>query len=350
MNQPGTARAVLVGIDSYAAGWRLDGAVRDACLLASWLVGQGVPRERITLLASPVREVDGIRVRPADHATVRSVLVDELAATDSDFLFIHWGGHGVVDGAESRRLFCADATAVDKRNIDLSSLLVALRSSLYRHPHQAVLVDACQTFVEDLRLAHALTTEPFPRGQPRPGVVQRVLMAASPGEVAANERSTGLFSSVVREELTGWPPDLDVLRERVAGRFAALRARGRTAQSPSYLWSRGESGEDLVSVSVPERSRVSTAVVGELADLLLRIDEFAHESSRWQIVLQLLPREIVAAYSAHGSQKMQLISLVRTCERFPGGPAALLDAVRTTVASDSERARVETAFHRVWPI
>jgi hypothetical protein len=354
--RPEVSRAVLVGIDEYAAGWKLDGPAHDARLLATHLLDTGVPPERITLLLAPA-EVDqdhfGIRVRAADYRTVRSVLVNELSAEESEFLLLHWGGHGVVDGAESRRLFCADATAVDKRNIDVNSLLAALRSTLYRHPRQAVLIDACQNHVEDLNLVHGLPTESFPRGNPSGGVTQRVLMAASPGQLAVNDghRGTGLFSSVVRAELgTEWPPNLDVLRERVSTRFVELRATGRTAQVPSYLWSRGTDGEGVVFTPTRTRTdRLPAVALGELVDLLLDLDEFARESSRWEIVLQLLPREIASALSGVGPQRLQVISLIRTCERFPHGPAALLDAIRTAVADDSARARVEASFKQLWP-
>lgn len=352
--RPEKSSAVLVGIDRYAAGWRLDGPVHDARLMATRLVEVGIPPERITLLLSPGDgDHHGIPVRPADYRTVRTVLVNELSAATSEFLLICWGGHGVVHAMENRRLFCADATTVDKRNVDLNSLLAALRTTLYRHPRQAVLVDACQNHVEDLNFARELPAESFPRGAPSGDVTQKVLLAASPGQVALNDghRGTGLFASVVREELGAeWPPNLDVLREKVSRRFVELRAAGRTAQVPSYLWSRGSDGENLVFTAARTRTgKLPTTAVGSLADLLLDLDEFAHGSARWQVVLQLLPREIVAALSGSGSQRLQVIDLIRTCERFPHGPAALLDAVRAAVADDSSRARVEAAFRDAWP-
>lgn len=351
---PEESTAVLVGIDRYAAGWRLDGPAHDARRMADRLLEAGIPPERITLLLSPGEgDHQGIPIRPADYGTVRTVLVDELSATTSEFLLIGWGGHGVVQGTETRRLFCADATTVDKRNVDLNSLLAALRSTLYRHPRQAVLVDACQNHVEDLNFAQDLPAESFPRAVPSREVSQKVLLAASPGQVALNDgnRGTGLFAAVVHEEMGAeWPPNLDVLREKVSRRFVELRAAGRTAQVPSYLWSRGSDGENLLFTPARTRTgKLPTATVGKLADLMLDLDEFAHGSARWQLVLQLLPREVVSALSGSGSQRLQVIDLIRTCERFPHGPAALLDAVRTAAADDSARARVEAAFEEAWP-
>lgn len=352
--RPEASSAVLVGIDRYAAGWRLDGPVHDARLLATRLLEHGVPPERITLLLSPGEgDHDGIPVRPADYRTVRTVLVEELSAGTSEFLLLSWGGHGVVQGSERRRLFCADATAVDKRNVDLNSLLTALRSTLYRHPRQAVLVDACQNHAEDLDLAHDLPAESFPHGAPSAAVTQKVLLAASPGQVAVNDgaRGTGLFASVVRQEWgREWPPNLDVLRERVGARFVDLRAAGRTTQVPSHLWSRGVDGETLLFTATRTRTgRLPTSAVGALADLLLDLDELAGEASRWQVVLQLLPREIASALSGAGPQRLQVIDLIRTCERFPHGPAALLAAIHAAVADDSVRERVAAAFREAWP-
>jgi Effector-associated domain 2 len=352
--RPEASSAVLVGIDHYAAGWRLEGPAHDARLLATRLLELGVPPERVTLLLSPGSgEFLGIPIRPADYATVRSVLVEELAARPSEFLLLSWGGHGVVRGTDQRRLFCADATAVDKRNVDLNSLLAALRSTLYRHPRQAVLVDACQNHVEELNLEHELPSESFPRGAPSASVTQKVLLAAGPGQVAVNDgpRGTGLFSSVVREEWGAeWPPNLDLLRERVGRRFVELRAAGRTTQVPTHLWTRGADGETVLFTA--DRTRAGglpTATVGALADLLLDLDELAGGPSRWQVILQLLPREMASALSGVGPQRLQVIDLIRTCERFPGGQKALLDAVHAAVADGSARARVTEAFGKAWP-
>ncbi len=366
VRQTGT-RAVVVGVEEYAAGasWRLDGPALDACRFAEWLIGRGVPAGNVSLLVSPLRDNEeavvryGFDVQPADHATVRATLLDGLHDSRSDFLILYWGGHGVVDGGDTRRLFCADASIADKRNLDLTALLNSLRSSFYpHHPRQAILIDACQNLVEQLHLAHTLPAEVFPLGNPSPSCEQRVLLAASPGEVAVNidGRKTGLFSEVLRAELSTapvdtWPPDLHALRDRIDQRFTELRAIGKTRQVPSYLWYRGAQGETEVVFS-PTRSvaprPVSLAALGELTDVLLTIDEFAHEPSRWQII-RLMPREIASAVSSVGTQRLQVIDLLRSCERFASGPSALVDAIRTALPDDFERRKAEEAIDRVWP-
>lgn len=95
--------------------------------------------------------------------------------------------------------------------------------------------------------------------------------------------------------------------------------------------------------------RVSLTELGELTDLLLSIDEFAHEPSRWQII-RLMPREIASAVSSAGTQRLQVIDLLRSCERFASGPSALVDAIRTALPDDSRRKKAEEAIDRIWPV
>jgi hypothetical protein len=319
----------------------------------------------VSLLISPLTENadavarHGFDIRPADYATVRATLLDGLRDSGSDFLMLYWGGHGVVDGGDTRRLFCADATTADKRNLDLTALLNSLRSSFYpNYPRQAILIDTCQNLVEQLYLAHTLPAEVLPVGSPRLSCEQRVLLAASPGEVAVNidGRKTGLFSEVLRAELTAepvgtWPPDLDALRDRINQRFTELRAKGKTRQVPTYLWYRGaQGGAEVVFSPIPSTAprSVSLTALGELTDVLLSIDEFAHEPSRWQII-RLMPREIASAVSSAGTQRLQVIDLLRSCERFDSGVSALVDAIRTALPDDSRRRKAEEAINRVWP-
>jgi len=141
----------------------------------------------------------------------------------------------------------------------------------------------------------------------------RSLRSTSSGEAAVNVdgRKTGLFSEVLRAELATapagtWPPDLDVLRDRIDLRFMQLRTIGKIRQVPSYLWYRGaQGGEEVVFSAVPSVAprSVSLAALGELTDALLSIDEFAHEPSRWQII-RLMPREIASAVSSVGPQRL----------------------------------------------
>src|SRR5438477_462860 len=72
-----------------------------------------------------------------------------------------------------------------------------------------------------------------------------------------------------------WPPDLAALTAAIAGRFADLRARGRTRQAPSYLWYREPHGEQRIPVLAPPSpsARLDLAAMRAIAAPLLDIDE-----------------------------------------------------------------------------
>ena len=72
-----------------------------------------------------------------------------MPAWRADLFWLFWSGHGALTSEGSLRLFYADASTDDKRNLDWSSLLTALRSDLYPGlPRQTGIVDACQTYAE----------------------------------------------------------------------------------------------------------------------------------------------------------------------------------------------------------
>src|SRR6476646_10402156 len=130
--------AIVVGVEAYSAGptWNLNGPALDACRFAKWLDRSGVPKGNITMLLSPlignVDKIDEMRpdfnIRVATAENVRRVFVNELHDRSSDLLIIYWGGHGVMEDGDIRRLLYADAANNDKRNLNLTSLLKALRS------------------------------------------------------------------------------------------------------------------------------------------------------------------------------------------------------------------------------
>jgi hypothetical protein len=271
--------AVVVGIEQYQAGepWRLTGPALDACRFIQWLTKRGVPADRITALVSPLPEnaeavtqqLRAHRVFNADQSTALKVLTQYLPSQASDLLIVYWGGHGVMDG-ESRRLIYADATTQNKWNLNLSEFLNCMRSHIFaKHPRQIVLVDACMKLASQLGWETTMPDHKLARGREEPDRDQRVLMAASPGERAANVDAlrAGLFSLVLQEELNSlppgtWPPDADWLRDRVSERFQRLRSKHRTNQVPSYIWFRSRSRENTLFSSGVPAARVSAAAVG----------------------------------------------------------------------------------------
>ncbi|TDC06557.1 caspase family protein, partial [Streptomyces sp. 8K308] len=245
---PRRTAALVVGIERYAAGpaWRLPGPARDALRFRAWLLSAGVPERNVLLhLAPEFGDIAGVPHRPAGQADIRHALLTELPALAPEVVWIWWGGHGVLDEQENNRLFCADATVADKRNLHLESARATLASELLPgHTRQIWVVDACRTFVEDHRFRNSLPTETLPAGRRTGAHQQAVLLAATRGQPAVNDplRRAGLFSDALLDVLDGlaedpaagpWPPDPDALYERTTARLDLLRQRGSTEQLPT---------------------------------------------------------------------------------------------------------------------
>lgn len=250
---PQCTYALVVGIEKYNAGpsWDLDGPVNDARNFANWLCSRGVPPKNVFLFLSPLDKNQNSKLASPKFAeqealqqNISRTITDVLPQKQGDLLYIFWGGHGIITAAGERRLFYADATQKNKRNLDLESLLLSLRSDfLCSFPRQIYIVDACANYIADPRLP-IVAGETFSSGPPRKGCAQFVLLAAKTGEVAKNDskRRTGLFSAAIMEELaeadSSWPPDMEKLANNIESRFERLRQLGSVQQTPTYLWFR----------------------------------------------------------------------------------------------------------------
>ncbi|MCS0601372.1 caspase family protein [Streptomyces sp. LP11] len=333
--RPERTHAVVVGVERYAAGaaWDLPGPAADARRFTAWLRGRGVPAAHIQLLLAPLAGAGGPEVdvpsAGAGREAVQEVLTRRLPALEGDLLWVFWGGHGVTDAQGHRRLFYADAAADDKRNLDLDAWLTACTTDLLPgFRRQIWLVDSCQTFVEDLALARALPAEVPPGGDRLPGREQFVLLASGPGQRAANDPvgQTGVFSRAVLAELAGadgWPPDMNAVAERVIAGFTS------GGQRPTSLWYRSW-GDDVRELAFPAARRraepVPDAALSELVNLLAGWPGMTDRDQR-QLVLGMLPPDLSGAIPRLGAPRPDLISIVRTCRRHPGGLAALVAAV-----------------------
>ncbi|MER5262751.1 hypothetical protein ABTZ99_11835 [Actinosynnema sp. NPDC002837] len=283
--------AIVVGIEEYAAGgrWRLDGPVPDACRFTAWLLSRGVPPSNITLLTAPLEQnrhlveehrAGGVDVVDARAETVRERLITRLPEEHSDLLLVHWGGHGVIDERNERRLIYNDSRAHDRRNLNVTRLLALLRSAPYRgHPHQRIIIDSCLTSARETGWRTGLPDESFQPNDTLPAVDQLSLFAASDGERAKNDDAlqTGLFSNAVLESLgqvpdEQWPPDFTDVRRDVGTTFETLRAERRTRQVPSHIWFRGGSDEDYLVFTTEPRS--PSAGAGALGLALLTPAEY----------------------------------------------------------------------------
>lgn len=360
-------RALVVGIERYAAGptWNLNGAAVDGVRFVEWLLDNGVEPANITFLASALPENMAVlqrvevQARPADSVTVDTVLRHELREDAADCLIIYWGGHGVVDGGGNRRLYCADATQADKRNLDVTDLLNSLMTTYYpRFSQQLVIVDACQRLTGELRLVHTLPHLTLPTGPAAPERSQHVLFATTPGQVALNDpvNRTGIFTRELLDclkagvGLRDWPPDAEPLATELDSRFTSVRQRPFGGQTPSYFWRRTPTRDGLV-YSLPPASTESYLTIAQLQCLLDVMTNVPELSSvpPLQAIVALLPNKIRGGVPYSGVPRQDLLSLLRTCDRYATGRAALVGALDTGMSLRDDFDRVMAAIDRCWP-
>jgi hypothetical protein len=348
---PERTYALVVGVERYDAGpdWNLDGPASDATRFVSWLSERGVPADQMAVFLSPLNQTPplppGVMAEPARREQVTEAITRTLPGWRGDLLWLFWAGHGVLTRDDHIRLFYADASTEDKRNLDLPSLLTTLRSDRYpSFPRQVGLVDACQTYADRLQFATTLPTDTFSYGQPLPGREQFVMYAASAGQLAANlgGARAGLFSQVVMEELAkadhdDWPPGMDLVATQVDRRFTQLRAAGHAEQTPtSFRWRPWTGGERILGETPPEptaaasppvRRPPSALAMRELVDRLLDVEVVADPLSRAAIVRRL--RKGLATSIRHdAAARVHVVNIVTRCLDFPGGLAELMEAVR----------------------
>lgn len=249
---PKKTTAIVVGVENYNAGqsWNLNGPAHDACQFATWLCDRQVPPENISLFISPLAEnrelalPNGLSFQAATEQNVTGWIEKELAQSTPDLLYFYWGGHGVITTAGERRLFYADATVANKKNLDLNALLAFLRTNYFHAralSRQIILVDTCANYVENMGTAKELPHWSFPNGKPLDNREQYVLMAAKPGELAKNlgAEKTGLFTKELMVELDksdNHLPDMQTLTQNLQIRFEKLRTENKAEQTATFMW------------------------------------------------------------------------------------------------------------------
>ncbi|MFD4130847.1 caspase family protein [Streptomyces goshikiensis] len=349
---PARTFALIVGIERYAAGpsWDLPGPANDALRFRSWLLRAGVPERNVMLCLDPLADRD-VPYHPADHGTLRGLLLSRLPALEGEMLWVWWGGHGVLDQAERLRLLCADAGTADKRNLDLESMRTTLASDLLPgFGRQVWIVDACQTFEEEYGFRTSLPDEGLPTGRRVRGHHQTLLLAATRGQRAANDpgRGTGLFSECVLDVLEGSPPgqpwpDPEAVFRDVRERVAALRAGRRTEQVPSLRIVGPEWREEIEPPAgpgaslPPQPSQPSQPPLPRLVDALLAYP-MTHDPAERQLMVSSLPAGRTARMQRHAKARTDLIGIIRTLSERPGEVWLLYDAV-TLLDDDPGRAQ-----------
>ncbi|MEU1816285.1 caspase family protein [Streptomyces roseifaciens] len=350
---PDRVFALVVGIEQYAAGpsWELPGPARDALRFRDWLLARGVPEQNVMLhLAPAVGFASPVAYDRADYASLRHRLVTHLPGLDGDVLWIWWGGHGVLAEDEHIRLYTADATVSDKRNLDLESARRHLASDAVPGlTRQIWVVDACQTFAEEHAHRQALPGEQLPLGG-RENVHEQVLMlAADRGQRAVNDpaRATGLFSAAVLDilqeetnagEATG-PAKIENLFRRVRERIAELRLTGHTGQLPRLVLH----GGDLTETVRPAPAAVRPGQVrAHLIGALLAYPFMADPAQR-QIMVRLLDTPAVQTMNRGSDPRSDATAIYLGLRRVPGGLWLLYDAVTLLDPDEELAAGLESA-------
>ncbi|WP_420036720.1 effector-associated domain 2-containing protein [Streptomyces sp. cg28] len=346
---PRRVTALVVGIEEYAAGddWRLPGPAHDAVRFRDWLRGRGVPEDNILLHLAPAPgQLPDVPHRPADQATLHHTFVEELPWSRGEFLWVWWGGHGVLDQEERIRLYCADATAQGRRNLDLESACRLLASdAVSGFGRQMWVVDACQTFDERHRFPLSPSTERLGAGGRTTVHEQALLLAASRGQRAANDPvlRSGLFSGLVLDELgrpgVGVAPDPERL-------FAAVQARvekevwaaGRSDQLPTLILRRPGHERTLGPPDGPRAGATgSLSALNRVVEALLAYPSTHGPDERQTLILMLDPR-LTARMRRNPAPRPDLVAVVTALR----GRADALWTLYTAVTSfDDDPARAD---------
>ncbi|GAA5204315.1 effector-associated domain 2-containing protein [Streptomyces thinghirensis] len=355
---PARVHALVVGVEAYDAGtgWDLPGPARDAVRFHRLLRAAGVPEANIRLHLAPLPPyVPEVPYAPADHATLRRVLVRELPAARGDVLWVWWGGHGVLDRSGHLRLFCADATTDDKLGIDLDSALERYAGdAVPGFADQLWIVDACETFEEALAFREPLPPDALPVGRRSTAHRQSLLRAAGRGRAAANDpvRATGLFSDVLlalladRTAVLPAPPDAEELFPAVRARIAAHRDAGRTLQYPEIRLQSPERTEILAPAAPNGRERQVSPLL-RAVDALLAYPLMSDPTERQTVVATLGPG-VTGTLSRHTKARTDATGILNALARHrPQALWELFDAV-VSVDDDPERgAELEVALREL---
>ncbi|MGW1167688.1 effector-associated domain 2-containing protein [Streptomyces sp. NPDC002550] len=352
---PARVHALIVGVEAYDAGpaWDLPGPARDAVRFHRLLRTAGVPEHQLRLHLAPLPpHVPELPYAAADHATLRRVLVRELALAQGDILWVWWGGHGVLDRSGRLRLFCADATTADKLGIDLDSALERYAGDAVPGlARQMWVVDACETFEEDLAFREQLPPDALPVGGRNLVHHQTLLRAAGRGRAAANDpvRGTGLFSDVLlglladRAAVLPAPPDPEELFPAVRARIGALREAGRTLQYPEIRLQSPERTETLPPSAPPSAARPASPLL-RAVDALMAYPLMADPAERQAVVAALDPSH-TATLPRHTKARTDATHLLNHLAKRPAEALwSLYDAVVSVDDDPGRGAELEAAL------
>jgi vWA-MoxR associated protein C-terminal domain/Caspase domain/Effector-associated domain 2 len=340
--QPATTHALVVGIETYGTiPETLDGPAPDACAFVQWLLSRGVPAENVHLHLAPkprdepVPLPPGVRAQDATDESVRGTL-RALHEVEASFLFVYWSGHAFeLDGR--LRMLVSDSDPIEIRNLDLDSLLYALRTNRFgRIENQAIFVDTCRLPVPDGQRRLFRAGDVTAGASLRP-YSQLVLLSAQRNQAAANKRKTGVFSELLLVELDAtpqapWPPDL----EAVAQQLHPTTAQG-DPQLPALWrfrgWEDARDEVEILSQGDRPKPRPATALTPERQCQLLELIAASPETGTLEGRERVLGRlqrgpDVHTLAPDLARSDAALVRLVELCGNWPDGIMDLVGAVR----------------------
>lgn len=247
--KPEETIALVVGIEKYKINdnWNLKGPAHDACRFAHELRRRKVPIENIALFLSPLPCTnldvpENMNYEDACENTIIYFLTETLRKKPYKALIIFWGGHGVGDIEDVRRVFYADAKEDNKSNLNINDLRSTLRTDLYNFKKQIFIFDVCTNFLETSGWYSRIPNRELAKGGGvRMGEYFGLFAAQLGGSaINLNEEKTGLFSKYFLENLENmddgvWPPDIVKLQNDLGNLFEDLYAEGKYYQIPNFF-------------------------------------------------------------------------------------------------------------------
>ncbi|WP_439383362.1 effector-associated domain 2-containing protein [Amycolatopsis lexingtonensis] len=110
------------------------------------------------------------------------------------------------------------------------------------------------------------------------------------------------------------------------GSFRRIPVKVKAGEHPAWAWLRVFGAVNGVSVSASQEAK--PGAFPALIDALLAVPCVRKAESR-RLLLEMFPRrEIADAVPYHAEDRLHVIALARTCERYAGGMADLLAAIR----------------------
>jgi hypothetical protein len=359
MSEREKTQALLVGIEKYEAGkeWDLKGPAMDVHRIAKWLQDQCVPAKNLKIFLSPldenteivteIRKLTAHEIAPATRENIENELTRQLPSKSASLFFFYWGGHGWVTQEGARRLYYADATDNDRRNLDFNDLLVTMHSDQYKKsPKQLFIVDTCANYLRNVDNKYPSCK--LSKGDQVPSQEQFALFAAQSGDRAKNLDidQTGLYTRELLTELhllepnETWPPDMNKISAGLQRKFIELRNQGKTKQTPTYLWNRPWTGEGLLFGQMSVASgdeplpsplinlprKLSTTELSRIRDAFLGCASLQDLQKRHTIVYQLR-QEIWMNINQSGNINADVINIFQTARNYLGGLQELLESI-----------------------